>query len=942
MGLQIRRVPSLKYKLLTTFVATLALVAYPLYGAASRYVAHAAPSGTDIVRSTALGGWNSGSASGGATNFVTDSGAPYGSGALELTTNSTNTSRAQRTKLLNPNIKLSDVTALSYSTKYVSGPVHAGAALQITINGLTGTSSSTTLVYEPYWNGTVDTSGAWQQWNALSGGKFWSSTTVAGFTAGAGGPPFYTIPQVLAMHPNAKITSIKLNIGTYNPGWVVRADGVRLNSTIYDFEPVANPVVNGENFNTHSGSDYKGLNVGFNIADFGTVSAISVALYKDDTVLATNTSNAALLALANGGTTQLSTPFITQTGSYVEEYWNLGAHSMTPATKPTKAVVTVTGANGTRSATLSSLVEPNGWVYESLFAPAKPVHESPSADALINYNDFYFDWNDVSGAVSYEMQNSTNPATDASGSFQNVMWTGDYQHVQPNESRARSVGASGTWYWQVRAVDAYGNKSAWTEPWKVTIDVDRPSAPLLKVNGSNASTLYTNQYNVTAAWNQPTSDTVKYDYAYWNDVVGSDYSGEANAWIDPGVVSTSYAGVFNQGEGVHYIKVRAIDQASNASPWSNVVAVYYDKTKPVVTGSDESAYNPASFTVTAADENSGIKSVTANIYKYNELTSSYALFDSNSSTTQNPFAVSLSGLGEGKYYVRYNASDRAGNIAQTKQFYFTVDKTDPYAQVALSGGGASVIATLTSLSEQIKLPADWSLSDGVYTKNHTANGSYTVTIEDLAGNTFSIPYIVDSIDDIPPVVTINSNVTRNANGTYTISGTTSDSTDDVRVAINGGAPVAVAVTGTVWTLTTNFLLDGVYTISVVGVDQFGNTSTAVNSSFMATTPGGATLLPSAVALDSLPAAPQTTAPGVGATTTNNTVAAGQQESSVLGARDSKKQVAPTSAPIVEATQDGWKILGVAWYWWLAIIAALAALWWLLAAWRRRRNDEAAA
>jgi hypothetical protein len=222
-------------------------------------------------------------------------------------------------------------------------------------------------------------------------------------------------------------------------------------------------------------------------------------------------------------------------------------------------------------------------------APAVPTLQSPSNDASINTNDFYFDWNDVSDATRYEIQYSQNPAVGADGSFQNVQWTGDYTQTQPTDSRARSVGANGTWYWQVRSIDALGNTSAWTEPWKVTIDMQAPTAPTLNVSESDGTELessdFTNSYGVIANWNQPTSDTVKYVYRYWNAIPGNPYKESTPYTVE--VSGTSQSGVFNQGEGTHYLQIVAVDAAGNQSPGSNVFEIRYDATGPVVNAGED-------------------------------------------------------------------------------------------------------------------------------------------------------------------------------------------------------------------------------------------------------------------------------------------------------------------------------------------------------------------
>ena len=55
---------------------------------------------------------------------------------------------------------------------------------------------------------------------------------------------------------------------------------------------------------------------------------------------------------------------------------------------------------------------------------------------------------------------------------------------------------------------------------------------------------------------------------------------------------------------------------------------------------------------------------------------------------------------------------------------------------------------------------------------------------------------------------------------------------------------------------------------------------------------------------------------------------------ILGAETTKKQSDKVAA--VEATDNGWNIFGLAWYWWILILAALAGLVWFLV---RRRNTK---
>jgi len=152
-----------------------------------------------------------------------------------------------------------------------------------------------------------------------------------------------------------------------------------LNNTIPD------PQVLGENFNTHQDSNYSGINVGFSIQDFQTVSGVTVTLEDNGAEIVTNTQNQALLNIIAGGTTQLSTPFITISGSYVEDYWNLGAYTWTSTSPtPTAARITVLGTDMAGNASTKTIRitplrqgQPSWPTFQAILPPA-PVPPAPA------------------------------------------------------------------------------------------------------------------------------------------------------------------------------------------------------------------------------------------------------------------------------------------------------------------------------------------------------------------------------------------------------------------------------------------------------------------------------------------------------------------------------------------------------------------------------------
>jgi len=226
--------------LLSAATATLLSLSAVLPAAAATYV---------VVTPTNTHGWSTADTRpGGTVTFEADANAPRGAGALQLTTDLTVTAKAQY--LHAANVPIADVSELSYWTRQVSSAVFplADPSYQfiLCLNGVSSTgvcNGFTTLVFEPYQNGVV-MPGQWQYWD-VAAGQFWSTRTVVctgapvigqGVTGGAGGAPFYTLDDIKTMCPNAVAVGFGVNIGSNNPGYVVRTDLVDFNGTIYDFE----------------------------------------------------------------------------------------------------------------------------------------------------------------------------------------------------------------------------------------------------------------------------------------------------------------------------------------------------------------------------------------------------------------------------------------------------------------------------------------------------------------------------------------------------------------------------------------------------------------------------------------------------------------------------------------------------------------------------------
>lgn len=303
-------------------------------------------------------------------------------GAASLKQTSTSSSDKTNYQKLADFGPVSELSALSfdwYRDSSSTAASHFTPAFGLYVSDSTG-QNSWLLKWEGVYNQYPAASGAvptdqWVQENILNG-NFWRIPQVqngvwVGF-AGCSqtGDPYGC--QVYDRHltdewlDGYNVAGVEVGIGS---GWTGTytsfVDNVRVGDTTYNFEAdQLEPVVNGENFNTHSGSDYQGVNVGFNVANFESFESVTVSLLDADrNVIVTNTGTQDLFDLYADGTTQFSTPFISTVGTYDvagDTYWDFGAWKSTA--KPVYAVITVNDV----TTEITPLTEPNGVLFSDL------------------------------------------------------------------------------------------------------------------------------------------------------------------------------------------------------------------------------------------------------------------------------------------------------------------------------------------------------------------------------------------------------------------------------------------------------------------------------------------------------------------------------------------------------------------------------------------------
>jgi hypothetical protein len=247
-------------------------------------------------------------------------------------------------------------------------------------------------------------------------------------------------------------------------------------------------------------------------------------------------------------------------------------------------------------------------------APNAPVHESPADNHIQNINDFYFEWTDVDDAVEYEFQSSQNPTTDVDGVLTTGVWhnksSGNPEQNYLTDSRIRSMGANGTWFWQVRSIDEAGNKSDWTTPWEMTIDMVAPTVPVITSPTPEQVFETTPILNEWSASTDATAITYQIAYGYDDEhTFGGSTCSEVTS-IDEKIVSgcrdtsdtsREHSPSLEEQGGVT-IWVRAIDEAGNKSDWSTGVHYVYEVAPPVVIVKTESTVVVEGDTAAAENE----------------------------------------------------------------------------------------------------------------------------------------------------------------------------------------------------------------------------------------------------------------------------------------------------------------------------------------------------
>jgi hypothetical protein len=414
-------------------------------------------------------------------------------------------------------------------------------------------------------------------------------------------------------------------------------------------------------------------------------------------------------------------------------------------------------------------------------APSVPVLSAPGNNGYLVTHDFTFQWNAStdSSPLTYEWEFSYVNTPKLDGSFTNQ--SGDHTNL------GTSVYSPGTpdniYYWHVRAIDAAGNKSGWSDTWKVTVDTTAPSAPGMPSTLPNP----TNSTTQTWSWAAAT-DTLSgvANYA-WRAVLGATTMNDT---------TTTTSIITNLAEGIWNFFVKAIDNAGNESSESSG-SVTVDTTAPAVP-------TEIYFKDTVNDKNVACGGVTSarnfDVY-WNANTETdfdhyeYISFNADGSagsirTFTTPYfnASWWTVPTEGTYGVQIRAVDKAGNKSAwfggsegiDNSCKYTVDWTAPTTPTATPVAGdytTDQLVTLNSTDSGSGLAGIFYTIDGSIPDNNSTPYTVPITVDkdmtinaiayDNAGNASDV---LTATYGIPPKIsseTFSSVTTTTATITWT-------------------------------------------------------------------------------------------------------------------------------------------------------------------------------
>ncbi|MDB5159897.1 MAG: hypothetical protein JWO99_160 [Candidatus Saccharibacteria bacterium] len=873
----------------------------------------------------------------GHVSFVADS-SNGTAGALSMKTDAAPVAgqdKAQYMHYFTTPIAFNSVTGtLGFDTKQNSAIFSGGTPsyqIPVFLNGTTG-SNFATLVYEPYVDqgNAAIVNGIWQHWSInYTTSKFYSSKTFTGQggdVVASQGSSTYTLDQIKQFFPNAVVLGYGLNVGSNNPGYDTEADNFTFNDTTYNF-------------------DYTSLSAPTNLKPVDNAYTSDPSFDNTWDAVAGAVKYEYTASYNIGGNPQTYTD-TSDAGNYVLGGSTITRHNSGAPNSTYTWKVRAYDTNGIAGA----------WSVEQkvtvdTITPTKPILALPSNGSYLKTNEFDFDWNDSSDAspVTYEFQASQDPSRDSN----NVLNGSNIWHSGVlSTSTIHSSGAgNGAWFYQVRAKDAAGNYSQWSDIWSVTIDTVAPTVIFTFPPRGSSATSFQVKFSEAVNESQAT-DPSSYFLTNWPGAGGSgNLSGHADVTYDAATntatVHFTTPGWYVSGEqlwgvgGVSDLAGNVMTTISalsspNVAPTTPGIPTTTTPTKELTSNW---TWTPSTDVADPPADASGLKG-----YEY-ALTNQGVAPASDAWTFTTDTSVTTAVSGQGTYELHVRAIDNAGNTSGESKGTVVVDTTPPTVTISAPANGTTVgnneIVTIDgstgdsasytlSIGKTGQVPvastSGTSFTSYDWNTTNVASGNYiaTLTGTDAVGNP-STAEVVITVDNTAPAITITPQTDTSGNQP-TITGTVDDVNATLIASFNGTANIPVTNNAGNFSFTVpSALANGSYAFSIAATDTEGNISTQAANVIVNVIAPATTPVTTVTPIITNPAA----AAVLGATTDNTA----NGDTGVKGATDVKN-----TAVAVNSDANKGQIFGIAWFWWILILAVIAGIAWFIAAAVRRRGE----
>lgn len=236
-------------------------------------------------------------------------------------------------------------------------------------------------------------------------------------------------------------------------------------------------------------------------------------------------------------------------------------------------------------------------------APSIPTGGAPH-DTYRNTNEFDFTWNEATddreGQVKYQFRSSRDASQIGSAPDNSGAWMSDILDAPTIHS---SGAPDGKWYWQVRAIDAAGNKSDWSQVWNVILDTTSPTLQVTtpeenSVFGGDDKIIVTSYMEDAWGLGNYFIDINSVELAILNtttEEIKELPEADVSETVDPESAALTVIAIFSAKDftdGEYVITVRVTDKASNVTEENRTIFIQHPTVVPggqgggINTGSD--------------------------------------------------------------------------------------------------------------------------------------------------------------------------------------------------------------------------------------------------------------------------------------------------------------------------------------------------------------------